>query len=154
MTRSLYLVVPGWSGDPEDAHESVVGTLRDGPSCLSLAKELWQLTGDTQQATKIGAVLDRAYDRENRDLRSEEMLELDGLLDGLEEALKKDWLDGDLLIRPSLLSEVRRRTRLVDVGEERGHLAVYGLAEAISKVDQLRGFLQEGLSKGLNLALD
>lgn len=154
MTRSLYLVIPDWSGDQEDAHESVVGTLRDGPLCLSLAKELWQLAGDGQQAAKIGAVLDKAYDRENRDLRSEEMLELARLLDGLEEALKVDWLDEDLLIRPELLPEVRRRAQLVDVGEERGHLAVYGLAEAISKVDRLRAFLQEGLSKGLNLALD
>jgi hypothetical protein len=153
MSRSLYLVIPDWSGEPEDAHESVVDTLRDGPLYLSIAKELWQLVGNEERLAGIRETLDKAYDRDNRDLSSEEMKHLDQLLDGLDEALQRDWLDESGLIRQELLPEVQRRTHYIDVGEHRGHLAVYGLGEALAKVHVLRDFMRRGLEKGLHLAL-
>lgn len=154
MSRSIYLVLPGWEGELDDAHESVVEALSHGPTYINVALELWRLVDNEERATKIEQVLEHAYDRENRDINTAEIAELDALLNGIDEAVKISWLDDKWMIRPEHLSEVRRRTRLLQVGEHRGRLAGDGIMEGLSQVHELRKFLQQALKRGLHVALD
>lgn len=153
MSRSIYLVQPDWEGDPDDIHESVVESLLNGPRYIDVGVELWRLV-DENRAAQINALTLRAFGRDSRELNTAEIKQLDELLDGLDVAMKKSWLDEQWMIRPELLEEVRRRTKLLSVGEHRGPFAGDGIRDGLSQVHALREFLKQALDRGLHLALD
>jgi hypothetical protein len=154
MSRSFYLVLPNWEDDLENPHEAVVATLPHGPRYLNIGLELWQLVDSQERVAGIKKLHDCAYERERPILDVEEVKELDALLDGLDDAVKAAWLDDKWKVPSNLLPEVRRRTTLLDLQDEQGHLASEGVSEGLSQVHELRDFLKQALDKGLHLALD
>jgi hypothetical protein len=154
MSRSIHLFRPEWNNNPDDLSDYVVEHLRNGPIFVRLSRELWRLADREDRAAKIEEVLEHAYERPAPVLHTEEIREFLNLLDGLEEALKQTVVDSHSMIAPERLPEMRRRTTLVDLGEDRGRLALYGISEAISQVCELECFLKEALDRGLYLALD
>jgi hypothetical protein len=158
MSRSIYLVLPDWHGDPDDVHESVVETLWNGPTFVKLSRELWRLADREDRAAKIEEVLGRAYEHDDPVmtpvLNTEEIREFYDLLDGLDDALKESLLDDKWQIPPERIEEVRRRTQLLDLDDLEGHRAREGVSEGLSQVHGLRAFLKEALDRGLYVALD
>jgi hypothetical protein len=154
VTLSLYLVAPAWGEDPNNAQESVVGTLRNGPHYLDVARELWRLAGNEDRAAEIEALLERAYDRDNRDLNPTEIAELDRLLGGLEEALKQTVMDSNSVVPLERLPELRLLARVIDLEDRPQHRAIDGVSEGNSQVYLLREFLRQAMDRGLHLALD
>jgi hypothetical protein len=154
MSRSLYLILPDWHGEPDELHEAVVETLPHGPRYIQVALELWRLVDREDQALKIEGLLEQAYERPQRDLDRQALGELEGLLDGLDDALKQTWLDSKGQVLQERLPEVRRRTHLLDLEDAQGHLACEGVSEGLSQVHILRDFLKQALNRSLHLALD
>jgi hypothetical protein len=154
MSLSIYLIRPDWRGDPDDAHEAVVDSLPNGPTYIDVAIELWRLAGNEERAAKVYALTTRAFGRGNKALHTEEIREFHDLLLGLGDALRQTVVDSESMIAPERLPEMRRRTTLVDLGEHRGDLAVYGISEAIGQVCELECFLKKALDRGLYVALD
>jgi hypothetical protein len=160
MTRrrwgTYHLVRPNWPGEIDDEGR-VVGIFRYGPSSLELASELWRLAGHNERADRIKQVTEPAYAREDQALHRAEIEDLLRLLDmdALEDALKQMGLvDANLQISPEYLPELRQRTKLIDIDENRGDLAVYGLSESVPWVYGLFAFLKRALDEGLHVALD
>jgi hypothetical protein len=158
VSRSLHLLRPEWQQeDPESSYEYVVESLRDGPRFLKVALELWRLADHEARAAAIEALLVGAYDPALPDyaiLRTPQVQELFEKLEGLEDALRSSIVDAHAILAPERVAEVRSRTTLLDLGEPRGDLAVYGVAEGLSQVCELQDFLQQALDQDLHLALD
>jgi hypothetical protein len=157
VSSSIYLVLPDWHGDIEDVHDSVVDALLHGPRYIKVALELWRLANQEEQAAKIKTVLKRAYQNDSTGfspiLNTADIKEFYDLLQGLEEALKQSIIDSKSMILPERLAEVRRRTTLLHLDEDRGRLAVYGIAEGLSQVCELEDFLKQALDQNLHVAL-
>ncbi len=154
MSNSIHLVRPGWADDPENLHEWAVDSLRRGPHYIQVALELWRLSGHEEQAKKIRAVLDRAYERECPVLITEDLKEFSLLLEGLEEALRRTIVDSKFLIRLELLPELRLRAQAIDLEDGPQHSAATAVSEGMSQVHALLLFLERALEQGLHLSLD
>lgn len=154
MSRSIYLIRPDWQGERDDLHEAVVATLSHGPRYIQIALELWRLVGQEDRAEKIEALVELAHERNYHDLNARQIEQLGALLEGLDDAIKRSWLDDRWQILPHLLSEIRRRTSSLDLDDHQGHLASEGVSEGLASVHDLRDFLKRALDQGLHLALD
>jgi hypothetical protein len=87
-------------------------------------------------------------------LETQGIEQLLALLDGLDDAVRTAVLGPDDLVPVDRLPEVRARTRLVDVDEDRGTTATYAVVEALAEVCRLREALEETLAHGLHLLID
>jgi hypothetical protein len=152
MSRSLYLVLPDWEGDPDDVHESVVEDLLHGPRYMQVGIELWTVAGRAERAKEIEDLLEVAYSRPLLVLNTEEIRRLDALLDGLEDALKP-FLDDGWRILPEHMDTFRSRTTLLHLEDVGGQIGAYGVFEGISEVRALRSFLREAIERGLHLRM-
>ncbi len=155
MSRSYHLALPGWEGNPDEFHEAVVAALLDGPRHMKVALELWQLADRQDRVASIRAVLEVAHRREIPLLHAEEVRELDAFLDGLDEAVKMALsLDEHWQVPASGIEAVRERARLLNLKETSDQVAADGVAEGITEVYELRGFLRQAIDRGLDLVLD
>jgi hypothetical protein len=147
---TLHLVQPGSQGEPE----SVVASFDDGPGYVSIAIELWRLAGNEARASEIATLLDQANDRDYAVLTADEAVQLLHLLDGLEAGLKASVVDQNWNVPASRLPELRQRTKMLNLDEDRGELAQAGVLEGMSSVIALRNILSEAVERGLEVALD
>ena len=132
----------------------MVASYDDGPGYISTAVELWQLAGNEARASEIVTLLDRANERDYAALTSSEAAQLLHLLDDLEIGLKASVVDQDWNVPTARLPELRQRTKMLDLDEERGELARAGVLEGMSSVIALRNILSEAVDRGLDVALD
>jgi hypothetical protein len=154
VSSAIYLVTPGWRGDPDQAQESVVEPLANGLHSILVARDLWRVAGNETRVQEIDSLLDPAFDRENRDLSTDEVAELDRLLIGLEEALDETVLNSEGKVPAEKLSDLRKQARYLDLEDREQHRAEDGVSEAISQVYGLRGFLKKAVDQRLHLALE
>jgi hypothetical protein len=151
---TLYLIDPNWHGDPDNNDESVLGECRHGNSHIYVAIELWRLAGNEERADSLSKLYLSGFGRENRQLSSSEIQEMLHLLDGLDEALLASVVNENWEVPKERLAELRPRCDFVDLSEGGANVATDGVREAMSRVVTLREFLQEGLDRGLYLAVD
>lgn len=152
MSRSLYLVLPDWEGEPDDVHESVVEDLRHGPRYMQVGQELWTLAGREERSKEIEELLETAFSRKSLSLDTQEVHRLEQLLDGLDEAMRP-LLDEEWRIRPENMEDVRNRTTLLHLEDTGGQIGANGITEGLSEVHELRAFLRLATERGLNLRM-
>lgn len=153
--NSLYFIRPDWQGDRDDAHEAVVKTFYGhGPRDISVGIELWRLAGNENGARELERLLERAFDRDDVFLDHVDMTEMIGNIERLQKEVEKNIIDSEGAVPDNKLPDIQARADLVDVDEERGDQARYGVMEALSKVVALRDLLREALEQGLHVALD
>src|SRR5689334_6800822 len=131
---SLYLLTQGG--------EQVVAAYDHARSDIDVAEELWSLAGDRARAAAIAAVVERTAQRDVRRFQPEEVDELLTLLAGLRPALRRTVVDDSMRIPPDRLAHVRQRSRLIDVDHSRGAFAIYGVLDAVSRVEALGNILR------------
>ena len=151
---TIYLVRPEWDGDDEDMDDAVVEEYEPAKSFLEVAPELWRRAGNHERAATIEALVDRVYERQRRWMTASEIEELLQLLEGVEDALVGTVVDEHWMLRPEQVPELRKRTKYLHLDENRGDLAVSGVAAGISDVYSLRAILREALVRGLLISLD
>jgi hypothetical protein len=154
MSLSIYLVDPAWNGDPENAHEAVVKTLKHGPGYINDAIELWRLAGDAERAEKIEQIARRGYARDSLVLDTDDIAAMNALLlNGLDDALKRSIIDSDWRIPVERMAEARLRSRLPELSEQRGESARDAVTDVFGRVATLSAFLTEALDLKLHVAL-
>lgn len=155
MSRSIHLTRPEWQGDLDNAHEAVVESLRHGPHFIQVALELLRLARRDDRVKEIEAILEVAHEREPPTLHTEEVKTFNALLEGLDQSVKEYLQLDDLWQIPlERMAEVRERTRLLHLGNAEGSTGTDGVAEGITQVYELRGFLEQAIERSLNVALD
>lgn len=150
--RTLYLIDPSWRGDPRDADLSVVKEWPDSAEKFLVAEELWRLSGHEDVASQLGAIVDRACERDKPVLDTQDIEGVLRLIDGLDAAVRAELVDEDLRVPEGRLAELRARSRWLDLSEARGVDARYGVWEGVGGVWRLRALLSEALSLGLHVA--
>jgi hypothetical protein len=155
---SLHLVAPDWTGDPDASDaEAVVDSCRYGFSHISVAVELWRLVGDEERAARIESVVSRAFgdsvDTPVGILKTADIEELLGLLEGLQDALRGSVVDARFQVSAAQLPELRRRTTLLNFNEG-DHVAEDGVAEGMGRVTELMMWLRRALDGGLHVAIE
>jgi hypothetical protein len=149
----LHLAIPYWKGDTDHFDQAVVRSYRYGRSHLDVAIELWELAGHGDRAVALRELKEVAFGREVPLLHTDEVATMLGLLDGLDDALKK--ITGPQMLVPlEQLPALRARVKLVDLDADRGDLAVDGVSEAAARVWELRRILKEALAGPFDLVFD
>lgn len=158
MSNSIHLVEPYSSGQSDDPERSmVIKSFPKGPDHIAIAVELWRLAGDSERASRIQAIEERGFDREDVVLYPDEIKEMRDLLGGLESALKKSILDprGEVVV--GRMADLRAQSRLCDllqIDKRSEDLARWAVGEGLSRVATLTDILTEALDRGLHVALD
>jgi hypothetical protein len=150
---ALYLVAPGEPHDREHLSERVVESYDHGWSDLDVARELWSLAGDDARANAIRDLIAAAFERDVAVWLPAGVDALVALIDRLPDALARTVTDDQLLVHPERMAHVRPHAQLIDVRDERGELARYGVAEAVTRAFAARNVLHEARERGLDVAV-
>jgi hypothetical protein len=151
---SLYLVTPVREDDSGERHNSVVEVYQSARSHIDVAIELWRLCGREDRARETELLLERAYEDEHPLLDTGKVAQLLSHLEGLDSELKRTLVDAEWRVSPELLPELRKRSRMLDLGEERGELARSAVWEGMSRVVALQSILNEAQRRDLFVALE
>lgn len=117
---------------------------------LEEAIELMRIANDETRANKINDVWHRAYRRDPHMLDKADVNELFELIDGFETRLVGIVVDEKWKVREDQLPELRARTSF-ELDESRGSSALYGVAEAMSRVAALRTVLEQAITERLRI---
>ena len=145
---TLYLV----DDDFEQTNDIVRQFDRAG-NWVGEAIELMRIAGEEERANKIEDVWLRAYGRDPHILETADVEEMFELLDGFEARLVGNVVDEGWMIREDQLPELRARTSF-ELEESRGVEAIYGVAEAMSRVSALRTILGQTIAGKLRIVVD
>ena len=145
---TLYLVK-----DDFEQTNDIVRQIDHAGNWVEEAIELMRIAGEEERANKIDEVWLRAYGRDPHILEAADVKELFELLDGFEARLVGKVVDEEWMIRDDRLPELRARTSL-ELDESRGAEAIYGVAEAMSRVSALRTVLEQVMTDGLRIVVD
>lgn len=146
--ETLYLVKPDFAQTQE-----VVRQFDHAGKWIGEAVELMKLAGDDERAKKLDRVWLRAYEREPSFLNTADIEEMLDLIEGLEAKLVGTVVDEEWILREEQLPELRARTSF-ELDESRGSEAIYGVAEAMSRVAALRTVLQGARTDNLYIAVE
>lgn len=137
---TLYLVK-----DDFEQTNDIVRQFDHAGNWVEEAIELMRIAGEEERSNKIDDVWLRAYGRDPHILETADVKELFELLDGFEARLVGNVVDEEWMIREDKLPELRARTSL-ELDESRGAEAIYGVAEAMSRVSALRTILEQAIA--------
>jgi hypothetical protein len=151
---NLNFMTPAWRADVGNAGDFVVDSYRHGPSDLRVAYELLVLAGHVELAERLDEVLEQAYKRETAVLDDAETNELIGILGKVEELVQGRLIDANSRVPPDKIDELKRRSTVLDFGDEGGHQPEDGVAEGLSRVYAVRDALVSARDRGLNTALN
>jgi hypothetical protein len=144
---TLYLVK-----DDFEQTNDIVRQIDHAGNWVEQAVELMRIAGEEERANKIDDVWLRAYGRDPHILEAVDVKELFELLDGFEARLVGKVVDKEWMIREDQLPELRDRTSL-GLDETRGAEAIYGVAEAMSRVLALRTILEQVITDSLRIVV-
>lgn len=147
---TLYAVrLPHGSTSPEDV--DVVDETKYGWEYLGQAIALWRLA-DPTRGDAIFAIKERAYSAPGTfpRLDADDIRNLVDLIDGIDDAIVRAGIvDAEWRVPVDRLEELARRVPGMDINAERSlEDKRYALAEVVSNVLSLRGFLAEALQSG------
>lgn len=144
---TLYLVK-----DDFEQTNDIVRQVDHAGNWVEEAIELMRIAREEERANKIDEVWLRAYGRDPHILEAVDVKELFELLDGFEARLVGKVVDEEWMIRDDQLPELRARTSL-ELDESRGAEAIYGVAEAMSRVSALRAILEQVMTDRLRIVV-
>jgi hypothetical protein len=138
--------------DDFEQTNDIVRQIDHAGNWLEEAIQLLRVAGEAERANKIDDVWLRAYGRDPHILETVDVKALIELLDGFEASLVGKIVDEEWMIREDQLPVLRERTSL-ELGESRGAEAIYGVAEAMSRVSALRTVLEQAMADGLRIVV-
>lgn len=144
---TLYFV----KDDFEETRE-VIDQFDHAGNWVEEAIELMRIAGEEERANKIDDVSLRAYRRDPHVLETGDVEELFQLIEGFEARLVGTVVDEKWKVREEQLPELRARTSF-ELDESRGDLAIYGVAEAMSRVSALLNILEQAITAKLRIAV-
>lgn len=144
---TLYLVK-----DDFERTSEVVRQFNHAGNWVEEAIELMRIAGEAERANKIDEVWLRAYGRNPYILEIADAAELLALIDRFEARLVGTVVDEEWMIREDQLPDLRARTSF-ELDESRGSEAIYGVAEAMSRVAALRTILEQAVTDKLRIAV-
>jgi hypothetical protein len=153
MRRPLYIGRP-LNDDPEPGEFDVLDEYDIAYGFFEVAQELWRLAGRADRAEAIEDVLLSSVRYKARRLDKDHIVALREALEGLEDALKATVIDEHEMLSMEKVSELRGRTKNLDLDESRGELARYAVSEALFYVDHLRRIAAEALAADAQILFD
>jgi hypothetical protein len=147
---TIYLVEP----TENDPAGKIVETHENVRSRIDVASELWKIAGEDRLAVEIDKLMRVAFSREPPTMSTAETKELLRLTDGLEQRLTSTLLDSHWLVSRETLPALRKQSRTLDLGVERGDLATAGVGEGLLEVLALRRLLEHALEANLLIAFE
>lgn len=140
------------TNDDFEQTNDIVRQIEHAGNWVEEAIQLMRIAGEAERANKIEDVWLRAYGRDPHILEIVDVKELAELLDGFEARLVGKVVDEEWMIRKDQLPVLRARTSL-ELDESRGSEAIYGVAEAMSRVSVLRTVLEQAIADGLRIVV-
>jgi hypothetical protein len=147
-----HLVPAGWDPDADDADDPIEATCDFMRSHLAVAEELWTLVAP-ERAQHLDALVLHAYSRKPPVLNPDEVSELGRALDGLEASLRDaGWIDANGDVPADRIPEVRRRTKTLELGENR--VASAAISSGLWRVDVARAFIAKCIAGGYSMMFE
>lgn len=131
-----------------------VDSYKHGPSDLRVAYELLALAGKPDLALRLEEIQGTAYERDRAVLEASELDEIIEILSKVSESVQATLVDDRGLVLPSQLDELRRRSTVLELGSDHGHIPEEGVSEGLSRVYGVLDALMHARARGLSVALN